>query len=108
MLKLFNIILCCIISIIVDGSILCVACCADGLIKLFTLNVEPSSEQTCCISSTLSTSFHPTGGTGGLRRRKREREREREEGREEGEAQDVWGGRKRRLLLLLFLFRFND
>ena len=70
-------------SIIVDGSILCVACCADGLIKLFTLNVEPSSEQTCCISSTLSTSFHPTGGTGGFGEGKGEGERGRRRGREE-------------------------
>ncbi len=106
------------------------ACCADGLIKLFTLNVEPSSEQTCCISSTLSTSFHPTGGTGGMGRGREEgggREGGRVEGERErrgrhwrfGEGERVEGERERRgrrfeegereeLMLSLLLFRFND
>jgi hypothetical protein len=49
-----------------DGTLLCVAVCGDGVVKLFVISVTFGSNGSgFTMTSSLATSFHPTGGGGG-------------------------------------------
>lgn len=54
-----------IILLSIDGTVLCVVVCTDGLVKLFVLKVLLDTEGALSLKANLATSFHPTGGGGG-------------------------------------------